>query len=107
MSTRTAIVINLDYEHAPQDLCESLWENICQVMQANGFIYSGRLFLHDKSPEIALPLARGLVESLEIHLEFHERRFHRYIKDFYGFGYKNITNLMTPCARDIEVRYSA
>ena len=107
MSTRTAIVINLDYDRSPQDLCEALWEDICNTLQANGFVYSGRLFMHDKSPEYALPLARTLVESLESHLDFHERRFHRYIKDFFGFGFKNITNLMTPCARDIEVRYSA
>ena len=107
MSTRTAIVINLDYEHSPQDLCEALWDEICAVLQAHGFVYSGRLFLLDKPPEYALPIARALVESLEHHLEFHERKFHRYIKEFYGFGFNNITNLMTPCARDIEVRYSA
>lgn len=107
MPNKTGIAINLDYERAPQDLCEALWEDICQVLQANGFLYSGRLFLHEREPEYALPLARSLVESLEIHLEFHERRFHRFIKEFYGFGYQNITNLLTPCPADIEVSYSA
>ncbi len=107
MPTKTGIVINLDYEHSPQDLCESLWGQICLVLQANGFTYSGRLFLHEREPEYALPLARSLVESLEIHLEFHERRFHRYLKEFYGFGYKNISNLLMPCPRDIEVSYNA
>jgi hypothetical protein len=107
MSSRTAIVINLDYEHSPQDLCESMWDEICQVLKANGFVYSGRLFLHEKPPEYALPLARTLVESLEIHLEFHDRRFHRYIKEFFGFDYQNIVNLLTPCPRDIEVSFSS
>ena len=107
MSTKTGVVINLDYERYPQALCESLWEKICHILQTNGFVYSGRLFLHDRAPEFALPLARSLVESLEIHLEFHDRRFHRYIKEFYGFGYENIINLLTPCPRDIEVRFSS
>jgi len=107
MTSKTAIVINLDYDHSPQDMCEALWDEICKILRANGFVYSGRLFMHDKAPEYALPLARALVESLEIHLDFHDRRFHRYIKDFYGFGFKNITNLMTPCPRDIQVSYSA
>ena len=107
MKTRTGIVINLDYEHTPFALCEELWDKICNALQSNGFVLSGRLFLHDLPPERALPLARALVESLEQQVDFHERQFHRYIKEFYGFGYHNITNLMTPCPRDIEVRYSA
>lgn len=106
MSTKTGVVINLDYEHSPQDLCAVLWEKICSTLQANGFLYSGRLFLHERAPEYALPLARSLVEALEKHLEFHDRKFHRTIKEFYGFGYQNITGLLTPCARDIEVSYS-
>ena len=106
MSTKTGVVINLDYEHSPQDICEVLWEKICQTLQANSFLYSGRMFLHEREPEYALPLARALVESLEKHLEFHDRKFHRYIKEFYGFGYEKIISLLTPCARDIEVSYS-
>lgn len=107
MHTKTGVVINLDYEHSPQGLCETLWAKICRALQENGFLYSGRLFLYEGAPEYALPLARALVESLEHDLDFHDRKFHRYIKEFYGFGYKNITSLLTPCARDIEVSYSA
>ena len=106
-SIKTGVVINIDYEHSPHDQCESLLDKICRVLQANGFTYSGRLFLHDREPEFALPLARALVESLEKHLEFPDRKFHRLIKEFYGFGYDNITSLLTPCSRDIEVSYSA
>ena len=107
MKTRTGIVINLDYENTPYAVCEQLWRDICDALQANGFVLSGRLFLHEQTPERSLPLARALVESLEIHLDFHERKFHHYIKEFYGFGYHNVINLMTPCPRDIEVRFSA
>ena len=107
MSNKTAVVINLDYEHTSQELCDALWEAICQILQANGFLYSARLFLHEREPEYALPLARSLMESLELHLDFHERRFHRHIKEFYGFGYHNISNLLTPCPHAIEVSFNA
>lgn len=106
MPTKTGVVINLDYEHSPHDQCEALWDKICRILQANGFVYSGRLFLHQNAPEYALPLARSLVESLERHLEFHDRKFHRHIKEFYGFGHNGITSLLTPCVHDIEVSYS-
>ena len=103
---KTGVVINLNYEHSPHGQCELLLDKVCQILQVNGFVYSGRLFLHDREPEFALPLARSLVESLEQHLDFHDRKFHRYIKEFYGFGYHNIFNLLTSCPRDIEVSYN-
>lgn len=104
MSSKTAIIINIDHEHTPPELCEALWGAICQVLQANGFLYSARLFLHEREPEYALPFAHALVESLELHLDYPERRFHRHIKEFYGFGYNNISNLLTTRAPDIERR---
>lgn len=100
----TGIVINLDYEHHPQAACEKLWTEIRSRMLANGFRLSGRLFTHFGPPEAILPLARMLMETMEPDLEFHERNFHQYIKDFYGFRMEQVTDLLTPCARDIEVR---
>lgn len=103
----TAVIINLDYTHHSQAICEALWQEIRDTLQANGFRLSGRLFTHSLPPERALPLARGLIESMEAHLDFHERRFHRFIKEFYGFPCDNMVDLLTPCPRDIEVSYSA
>ena len=104
---KTAIVINLDYQPASHDLCEAIWEEIRETLLANGFLLSGRMFTHSQAPEYALPLARTLIESMEAHLDYHERRYHRYIKEFYGFRCEQITDLLTPCARDIKVNFGA
>lgn len=103
----TALIINLDYARHSQAVCEALWQEIRDTLQNNGFCLNGRLFTHSLPPEQALPLARELMESFEAHLDFHERRFHRFIKEFYGFPAGNMIDLLTPCARDIEVSYSA
>ena len=102
----TAVIINLDYDHYSRDTCEALWQEIRETLETNGFRVSGRTVIHSLPPQQALPLARELMESFEAHLDFHERRFHRFIKEFYGFPTDHLVNLLTPCPREIEVSYT-
>jgi len=101
----TAVIINLDYARYPAAVCEALWQEICDTLLSNGFRLNGRLFLHSLPPEQALPLVRELMESFEAHLDFHERRFHRFIKEFYGVPAEHLIDLLTSCPREIEVSY--
>ena len=101
----TGIIINLDYEHQPSNLCNMLWDEIQAGMLAKGFKFDGRIFTIDLDQETARHLAQSAIESIEDHLDYHERRMHKYIKDFYGFSYSNITNMLTPPPEQIEVTY--
>lgn len=103
----TAVIINLDYNHYSRDVCQALWQEIREKLGLNGFRLRGRFFTHLLPPEQALPLARELMESMEAHLDFHERRFHRFIKEFYGFPCDHLIDLLTSCPHDIEVSYIA
>lgn len=101
----TAILINLDYQHAPYDECRQIWEKIRHNMVAAGFKFNGRLFTIDLPQEReAFMRARKAVESIEEHLDFEDRHLHRYLKDFYGFRYENLRDMLPPCPADIEVR---
>ena len=101
---QVAILITLEYEHAPYEENHFIWTEIHGIMLKAGFGYANRLFVInvDKADQ-AYKLARSTIESMENHLPFCERRLHRYIKDFYGFEFKDAVNLLLPCADDIEV----
>jgi hypothetical protein len=100
----TAILINLDYEHFPYEACKALWAQILERMQAAGFVYNGRLFTIDLDhDDEAYMRARAAFDSIEAHLPEEERRLHEYLKDFYGFKYADLRNMLTPCSKFIEV----
>ena len=101
----TGIVINLDYEHNPAELCNLLWDEIQSGMMEKGFKFDGRMFTIDLELEAGRNLAQSVIESIEDHLDYHERRMHKYIKDFFGFSYSNMVNMLTPPLEQIEVTY--
>ena len=99
-----AILINLDYDYAPYEACKFLWSEIHEKMLNAGFKYDGRLFtINHLDERKAFALARSTIESIEEHLEFEERRLHKFLKSFYGFKYAEAINLLTPCPKDITV----
>jgi len=99
-----AILINLDYEGAPYEACKLLWVEIREKMLNAGFKYDGRLFTIENLEERqAFALARAVMESIEEHLEFEERRLHKFLKSFYGYKYAKVVNLLTPCPKDSKV----
>jgi hypothetical protein len=102
---KTAILISLDYEHFPYEACKAVWAQILDKMQKAGFTYNGRLFTIDLAGDDQAYLrARATIDSIEAHLPEEERHLHEYLRDFYGFKYEDLRNLLTPCARFIEVR---
>lgn len=100
---RYAIVINLDYESNPSDVCQEIWDVIKQSMLEAGFRLDNRLFTINRGSEEALDLARQVMEGIEAHLEFDKKRVFRYLKDFYGYDMAHTTNLLIPGSSEIEV----
>jgi hypothetical protein len=98
-----AIVINLDHDLHPDDVCRFLWNEIAERMLDVGFRIDGRSFVMNAPPEEACRLARETIESIESHLEFHRKHIYKYIKEFYGFPTDARTNLLVPPLGDIEV----
>lgn len=98
-----AIVINLDYENNPADVCQEIWDVIKINMLEAGFRLDNRLFTMNRDSEEALALARSVMEGIEAHLDFDKKRVFRYIKDFYGYDMANTTNLLVPGSGEIEV----
>jgi hypothetical protein len=100
------IVINLNHDSHPLEVCSFLWEVIREHMMAAGFRQDGRMFVIDRSPEDACRLARETIDSIESHLEYQHRHLHKYLRDFYGFPLESRTNLLIPPIENIEVRES-
>lgn len=98
-----AIVINLDYENNPEDLCQEVWEAIKERMLAAGFRLDNRVFMSKLGQKEACDLARGVIEGLEEHLEFYQKHVFRYLKDFYGYDMDHTQNLLVPGVDEIEV----
>ena len=102
-----AIVINLDHDLHPDDVCRFLWNEIAEKMLDAGFRLDGRSFVTSAPPAEAQRQARAAIESLESHLEFHRKRIYKYIKEFYGYPTEARTNLLVPPLEGIEVEESA
>lgn len=99
-----AILITLEYAHAPYEESHFIWTEIYEKMLKAGFRYTSRLFVIDvEKVDQAYKLARATIESLEDHLPFEERRLHQHLKDFYGFEFEDAVNLLLPCADNFEV----
>ncbi|GMR07725.1 MAG: hypothetical protein BMS9Abin26_0729 [Gammaproteobacteria bacterium] len=101
---RYAIVINLDYISHSEDACQILWSEIRERMIATGFRCENRIFTIEAAEETAYKLARDVIESIEEHKEYQDKRIHRYLKDFYGYDMACTTNLLVAPADDILVK---
>jgi hypothetical protein len=93
---RYAIVINLDYVTQPVESCNLLWQEITEQMVKAGFRSEGRIFTIDLPCEQACDLARQVIEGMEEHQEFHNKRIYNFIKDFFGFDLHYSVNLLVP-----------
>lgn len=98
-----AIVINLDYENNPADVCQEIWDVIKLNMLEAGFRLDSRVFVINRSRDEASNLARSVIEDIEGHLDFDKKRVFRYLKDFYGYDMAHTTNLLVPGSNEIEV----
>lgn len=93
---RYAIVINLDYASQAEDSCRALWDEIRSQMIAAGFRCDGRIFSIDRSAGEACALARQVIDGIESHMGYHDKRVFLFLKEFYGFDMASTTNLLLP-----------
>lgn len=101
---RYAVIINLDYESQPEESCRELWREIRDRMVNAGFRRDGRIFTIDANTEDeAYNLARNVIDEIENHMDFHEKRVFLFLKDFYGIDMSCTTNLLLPPATAIEL----
>jgi len=98
-----AIVINLDYENNLEGTCQEIWDGIKLHMLEAGFRLDNRVFIINREQKEATDLARSVIEGMESHLEFHDKRVFRYLKDFYGYDMEHTCNLLVPSSDEIEV----
>lgn len=98
-----AVVINMDYENNPSEVCGALWEQIKRRMLAAGFICDGRTFTTSLPEKAAARLARKVIADLEDQMEHHDQEVYRYLRDFYGYDLAYTTNLMLPPTEEIAV----
>lgn len=91
-----AIVINLDYENNSEEICQEIWDVIKERMLDAGFRIDNRVFISNREDKEACELARSVIEGMEEHLDFDEKRVFRYLKDFYGYAMDHTTNLLIP-----------
>jgi len=99
-----AIVVNMDYENNPPQVCGELWEELKSRMLAAGFNRDGRTFTTSLPEKEATHLARRVMAELEEQLEQSDRDVYRYLRDFYGYDLAYTTNLMLPPTEEIEVQ---
>jgi len=102
-----AIVINLDYENHPPELCSELWNVIKLGMLQAGFQSDGRRFISHLPERRACSRARRVIDDIEDHLEFHRKHLYRFMRDFYGYDTAATTNLLVPDDEQIEVKLGA
>lgn len=99
-----AIVINLDYENHPPELCSELWNVIKFAMLKAGFISDGRRFITGLTERQACEKARRVIDDIEDHLEYHRKHLYRFMRDFYGYDIAATTNLLVPDYTKTEAR---
>ena len=99
-----AIVINLDYENHPSEICSELWNVIKYGMLQAGFKCDGRTFTANVTEKEACERAKKVIDDLEEHLEYHSKHLSRFLKDFYGYDKAATTNLLVPCPDEIQVK---
>jgi hypothetical protein len=100
---RYGIVINLDYNSHSYEACKTLWEDIRKGMIEAGFRQEGRLFTTDMDEEEACGSAIRVIEAIEGHTSYYDKRVYSFLKEFYGVRMECTVNLMLPPADSIEV----
>ena len=65
-------------------------------MMEAGFHCDGRTFTICRNEDEASQLARDVIENIEQHKDYYDKRIFLYIKDFYGFDMACTTNLLLP-----------
>jgi len=99
-----AIVINLDYESHPPEICSELWNVIKFGMLQAGFVCDGRRFIINMPEYQACEIARRVIDDIEDHLEYHRKHLYRFMKDFHGYDTDATRNLLLPGQEPMEVR---
>ncbi len=98
------IVINLDHDSHPEQVCQFLWNEIREKMLAAGFHRDGRVFVISLPEQQACQLAREVIDSIEDYLEYHRKHLYKYLREFYGFPLETRVSLLVPPLENIEVK---
>ena len=102
------IVINLNYDTQPADVCAEIWALIKAKMLSAGFRIDSRRFNINLPEEEACKFARKVIEDIEKnHLDYHHEKLHLYLRDFYGYDMAKTTNLLLPELTKISVEDKA
>ena len=100
---RFAIVINLDYDTNPEEICRRLWIEIRDAMMDAGFRLEGRLFTIEESEEVACDLARDIIERLNGSDFMVDQDIYNFLKEFYGYDHSRTVNLLLPPTTEIRL----
>jgi hypothetical protein len=101
---RYAIVINLDYDSNPAEMCRVVWQTIRQRMMEAGFRFEGRLFTAEMPRQQACDVARQVIEGLDNEPIAGDTSVFSYIKEFYGYDQTDVVNLLLPPTDNIEIQ---
>ncbi|HEY9101573.1 hypothetical protein [Chitinimonas sp.] len=102
-SSRTAVVINLDYLTLPYDMCRMLWVLVERAMLEAGFVLDGRNFVSQNDPS-AVQRARGVMKSLEPTFESLGYSQFEAVREFYCFDLASRVDLhMVDAAEVVEL----
>ncbi len=99
---RYAIAINMDYENQPYQTVRHVFDELKTAMVQAGFRQDGRVFTVELSASEACELARQVVAQVESH-HVGANPTYRYIREFYGFDYSTVENLLLPPSEEISV----
>jgi len=91
-----AIVINLDYVNHSTATCKEIWDVIVEQFVRHGFRRDGRIFTINEDKTTATQMARDIIDGIESHQNFEDKRIFNYMKDFYGFDLGKTANLLLP-----------
>lgn len=100
---RFAIVINLDYDSNPEEVCRHLWKRIRAEMIEEGFRLEGRLFTMEMQNEEACEVARKVIDRLNEDSSLVESDIYNYLKEFYGYNHTHTVNLLLPPTTEIRL----
>ena len=101
----SAILINLDYERYPAEICTRLWQAIETRLQHAGFTKHKRLFLSQIERAEAIRRAREVVAAAEAELADAGHDVFDAVHEFYWFEYAHLNDLLSPSHADVEVDY--
>lgn len=100
---KSAVIINLDYEHHSVQVCRRVWDEIVLGMEDAGFSRHYRIFLADMDGETATAKAKQVVADAEEALAPENILVFDLIREFYWFEYRQINDLLAPANEIPEV----